>query len=78
MIKNFIMGLLNETDNTYQQGLTSLLPINYEINVTYDTSSGTFTNAYQTPKIMFIILFIYFNTLSTKRDVPLLASEIMT
>lgn len=72
------MGLLNETDNTYQQGLTSLLPINFEINVTQDSISGTYTNAYQTPKMAFIIIFIYFNTLSTKRDVPLFELEIMT
>ena len=30
---SFFVGLPTETDNTYQQGLTSLSPINFEINV---------------------------------------------
>ncbi|KAK8858344.1 hypothetical protein M9Y10_013447 [Tritrichomonas musculus] len=30
---SFFIGLPTETDNTYQQGLTSLSPINFEINI---------------------------------------------
>ena len=30
---SFFIGLPTETDNTYQQGLSSLSPINFEINV---------------------------------------------
>ena len=33
---SFFIALPTETDNTYQQGLTSLSPINFEINVSQD------------------------------------------
>ena len=33
---SFFIGLPTETDNTYQQGMTSLSPINFEINVTQE------------------------------------------
>ena len=36
---SFFIGLPTETDNTFQQGLTSLSPINFEINVTQDAEN---------------------------------------
>ena len=54
------MGLLNETDNTYQHGLTSLLPINFEINVTQDSISGTYTNAFNQKRLRWIVFSSYF------------------
>ncbi|KAK8858357.1 hypothetical protein M9Y10_013460 [Tritrichomonas musculus] len=52
---SFFIGLPTETDNTYQQGLTSLSPINFEINVTQDTGTGTFAEACQTPPLICLL-----------------------
>ena len=52
---SFFIGLPTETDNTYQQGLTSLSPINFEINVTQETGSKTYANATQTPPLICLL-----------------------
>ena len=52
---SFFIGLPTETDNTYQQGLTSLSPINFEINVTQDTGGKTYAEACQTPPLICLL-----------------------
>ena len=53
---SFFIGLPTETDNTYQQGLTSVSPINFEINVKQDDSAGSFADACDcSPLICFLI-----------------------
>ena len=41
---SFFIGLPTETDNTYQQGLASLSPINFEINVSQETNDKSFAH----------------------------------
>ena len=52
---SFFIGLPTETDNTYQQGLTSLSPINFEINVTQDTGEGTYAKIVETPPLICLL-----------------------
>ena len=52
---SFFIGLPTETDNTYQQGLTSLSPINFEINVTQETGDNTYAKATQTPPLICLL-----------------------
>ncbi len=52
---SFFVGLPTETDNTYQQGLTSLSPINFEINVTQETGTGTYAENVQTPPLICLL-----------------------
>ena len=52
---SFFIGLPTETDNTYQQGLTSLSPINFEINVSQETGSLTYANAVETPPLICLL-----------------------
>lgn len=42
---SFFIGLPTETDNTYQQGLTSLSPINFEMNITQSATEGSFAKS---------------------------------
>ena len=52
---SFFIGLPTETDNTYQQGLTSLSPINFEINVSQKTGENTFANEVDTPPLLCLL-----------------------
>ena len=52
---SFFIALPTETDNTYQQGLTSLSPINFEINVSQDTGAKTYANAVETPPLICLL-----------------------
>ena len=52
---SFFIALPTETDNTYQQGLTSLSPINFEINVSQDTGEGTYAEIVQTPPLICLL-----------------------
>ncbi len=52
---SFFIALPTETDNTYQQGLTSLSPINFEINVSQDTGKGTYAEIVQTPPLICLL-----------------------
>ena len=52
---SFFIGLPTETDNTYQQGLTSLSPINFEINVSQKTGENTFANAVDMPPLLCLL-----------------------
>ena len=52
---SFFIGLPTETDNTYQQGLTSLSPINFEINVSQKTGNNTFANEVDTPPLLCLL-----------------------
>ena len=52
---SFFIGLPTETDNTYQQGLTSLSPINFEINVSQKTGEYTFANDVDTPPLLCLL-----------------------
>ena len=52
---SFFIGLPTETDNTYQQGLTSLSPINFEINVRQDDSEGTFASKVECPPLLCLL-----------------------
>lgn len=52
---NFFIGLPTETDNTYQQGLTSLSPINFEINVSQKTGENSFAKAVDTPPLFCLL-----------------------
>lgn len=52
---NFFIGLATETDNTFQQGLTSLSPINFEMNITQKTGAGTFAEKVDTPPLLCVL-----------------------
>ena len=57
---SFFIGIPTETDNTYQQGLTSLAPINFEINVTQDVKNDSngnkcFAEEVQTPPLLCLL-----------------------
>ena len=52
---SFFIGLPTETDNTYQQGLTSLSPINFEINVAQDTTENSYAAAVQAPPLICLL-----------------------
>ena len=52
---NFFIGLATETDNTFQQGLTSLSPINFEMNITQNTGTGTFADKVDTPPLLCVL-----------------------
>ncbi len=52
---NFFIGLATETDNTFQQGLTSLSPINFEMNITQNTGAGTFADKVDTPPLLCVL-----------------------
>ena len=52
---SFFIGLPTETDNTYQQGLTSLSPINFEINVAQDTSEDSYAASVQAPPLICLL-----------------------
>ncbi|KAK8840009.1 hypothetical protein M9Y10_031294 [Tritrichomonas musculus] len=52
---SFFIGLPTETDNTYQQGLTTLSPINFEINVSQDVGANTYANTTQTPPLICLL-----------------------
>ncbi len=52
---SFFIALPTETDNTYQQGLTSLSPINFEIIVTQETGDNTYAKDVQTPPLICLL-----------------------
>ena len=52
---SFFIALPTETDNTYQQGLTSLSPINFEINVTQETGEDTYAKVVETPPLICLL-----------------------
>ena len=52
---SFFIALPTETDNTYQQGLTSLSPINFEIIVTQETGESTYAKDVQTPPLICLL-----------------------
>ena len=52
---SFFIGLPTKTDNTYQQGLTSLSPINFEINVSQKIGNDTFANEVDTPPLLCLL-----------------------
>ena len=52
---SFFIGLPTETDNTYQQGLTSLSPINFEINVTQETGKDSYAEKVETPPLLCLL-----------------------
>ena len=52
---SFFIALPTETDNTYQQGLTSLSPINFEINVSQETDNKSFAHFVETPPLICLL-----------------------
>ncbi|KAK8892644.1 hypothetical protein M9Y10_029883 [Tritrichomonas musculus] len=52
---SFFIGLPTETDNTYQQGLTSLSPINFEIIVSQETGKDTYAENVKTPPLICLL-----------------------
>ena len=52
---SFFVALPTETDNTYQQGLTSLSPINFEINVAQETGKDTYAELVKTPPLICLL-----------------------
>ena len=52
---SFFIALPTETDNTYQQGLTSLSPINFEIIVSQNTGANTYASDVQTPPLICLL-----------------------
>ena len=52
---SFFIALPTETDNTYQQGLTSLSPINFEINVSQETDNKSFAHFVDTPPLLCLL-----------------------
>lgn len=62
---SFFIGLPTETDNTYQQGLTSLSPINFEINVAQDTAA-----AVQAPPLICLLFDSFISILVQPNGMP--------
>ncbi len=52
---SFFIGLPTETDGTYQQGLTSLAPINFEIMITQKDGPNSFAKNTNTPPLMCLL-----------------------
>ena len=52
---SFFIGLATETDNTFQEGLTSLSPINFEMNITQKTGEGTFAEKVDCPPLLCVL-----------------------
>ena len=53
---SFFIGFPTETDGTYQQGLTSLAPINFEMIVSQSTEEGSFAQLTETPPLLGLLL----------------------
>ena len=66
---SFFIGLPTETDNTYQQGLTSLSPINFEIIVTQNKDSA-FRQNVQTPPLLCLLNDISISILVQPNGMP--------
>ena len=52
---SFFIGLSTETDGTYQQGLTSLSPINFELIVSQDKTKDDFASQVDTPPLLCLL-----------------------
>ena len=52
---SFFIGLPTETDGTYQQDLTSLAPINFEIMITQKDGPNSFAKNTNTPPLMCLL-----------------------
>lgn len=58
---SFFIGFPTETDNTYQQGLTSLSPINFEINVRQGTGEDSYAEIVECAPLL---CFLYDSNIS--------------
>ena len=67
---SFFIGFATETDGTYQQGLTSLSPINFEILCSQDTSTGSFAKEVQTPPILCLLYDVSISILVQPNGIP--------
>ncbi len=67
---SFFIGLPTETDNTYQQGLTSLSPINFEINVSQKTGEDTFADEVDTPPLLCLLYDASISILVQPNGIP--------
>ena len=66
---SFFIGFATETDGTYQQGLTSIAPINFEIIVTQDSESP-FREAVATPPLICLLSDICISILVRPNGIP--------
>ena len=69
---SFFIGLPTETDNTYQQGLTSLAPINFEINVSQDDSVGSFAHEVKANPLLCLLYDVSISFLVQPNGMPTL------
>ena len=71
---SFFIGIPTETDNTYQQGLTSIAPINFEINVTQDVKGDAenkpFSKVVQTPPLLCFLVDASISILVQPNGIP--------
>ena len=66
---SFFIGFATETDGTYQQGLTSIAPINFEIIVSQD-ENNPFAKAVATPPLICLLSDICISILVQPNGVP--------
>lgn len=52
---SFFIGLPKETNNTYQLGLMSSYPINFQINVSQETGENTYAGKVETPSLICLL-----------------------
>ena len=67
---SFFIGLATETDGTYQQGLTSLSPINFEIIVTQKTDNDHFSKYVDTPPLLGLLVDASISILVQPNGIP--------
>ena len=67
---SFFMGFATETDGTYQQGLTSLAPINFEIIVSQNVKNTDFAHEVDTPPLLCLLYDSNISILVKPNGVP--------
>ena len=67
---SFFIGFATETDGTYQQGLTSLSPINFEMICTQSDSADSFAKHTKTPPLLCLLFDISISILVMANGQP--------
>ena len=67
---SFFIGFATETDGTYQQGLTSLAPINFEIIVSQEDDNDDFSKEVDTPPLLCLLYDSNISILVSPNGVP--------